>query len=449
MTVSDRPSAWAYTGDGTTDTFAYENLVLADGEVQVYLDGVLTPSGYTVTGVGNSAGGSVVFATAPAAGVDVVVRTNVRPTQPTDYVDGDDFPAEAHETGMDRLARVVQQGLDALTRAPRLKLGDAALEMPEIGVTLAELKGKVWFSNASTGAVEGRTLADLPVDVMISTDTPAAPTTAGAAGSSTDEVSPADHAHPLPAVSGLATRDDDAIGVPAASQAEAEAGANNTKAMTALRVAQAIAALATGANLSNVQIFTSSGTYNRTAGVTKALAIAVGGGGGGGGVGTTSGTGRGGSGGAGETRMAVVSPGSSETVTIGGGASGGASGANAGSNGGDTSFGSHVEAGGGEGGGASAGNDSGSSGSPTTGSGGIVIPPSAAASSNSLETRGGSTWFGQGALMAATNSLNTGSAGRSASGPGGGGTGGLDGGTTARQGGNGDNGLVIVIEFGS
>lgn len=43
--------------------------------------------------------------------------------------------------------------------------------------------------------------------------------------------------------------------------------------------------------LLNVQVFTSSGTYTRTANVTRAVVIAVGGGGGGGGYGGTGGTG--------------------------------------------------------------------------------------------------------------------------------------------------------------
>lgn len=43
--------------------------------------------------------------------------------------------------------------------------------------------------------------------------------------------------------------------------------------------------------LLNVQVFTSSGTYTRTAGVTRAVVIAVGGGGGGGGTGGAAGTG--------------------------------------------------------------------------------------------------------------------------------------------------------------
>jgi hypothetical protein len=66
-----------------------------------------------------------------------------------------------------------------------------------------------------------------------------------------------------------------------ASQAEAEAGTNTSKLMTPERVSQAISALGGGGGLLNVQAFTSSGTYTRTSGATRAVVIAMGGGGGG------------------------------------------------------------------------------------------------------------------------------------------------------------------------
>jgi hypothetical protein len=65
-----------------------------------------------------------------------------------------------------------------------------------------------------------------------------------------------------------------------ASQAEAEAGTENTKMMTALRSAQAIAALASG--LRGMQVFTSGSgaTYTPTAGATSVIVEVIGGGGG-------------------------------------------------------------------------------------------------------------------------------------------------------------------------
>ena len=114
----------------------------------------------------------------------------------------------------------------------------------------------------------------------------------------------------------------------------------------------------TGA-LKNVQVFTSSGTYTRTAGVTTAVVIAVGGGGGGAAVNNT------------------------------GGASG------TGSTGGTTSFGSHVSAAGGSGGTTTAGNVRGGAGG-TGGTGATIAIKGSPGAWNSGGGQGGGVFAAAG-----------------------------------------------------
>ena len=109
-------------------------------------------------------------------------------------------------------------------------------------------------------------------------------------------------------------------------------------------------------NLIRVQTFTSSGTYTKSSGATKALVYVVGGGGGGGGVnGQGAGfTGVGGGGGAGGMAIKLITSGlgATESVTVGSGGGGGAGSSGAsGSQAGSSSFGSHCSATGGNGGG--------------------------------------------------------------------------------------------------
>jgi hypothetical protein len=99
-----------------------------------------------------------------------------------------------------------------------------------------------------------------------------------------------------------------------ASQAEAETGTDNTKVMTPLRAAQAIAALSASGSLLSAQVFTSSGTWTRPTDVTKVLMFVTGGGGG---PGNASGEDGGGAGTA--IKFLDVTSVPSATITVGAG----------------------------------------------------------------------------------------------------------------------------------
>lgn len=146
------------------------------------------------------------------------------------------------------------------------------------------------------------------------------------------------------------------------SQAEAEAGTNNTKIMTPLSVYQAIAKIAFG--YKNAQIFSSSGSFVTPAGVTEAFAYVVGGGGGGGGTSTTTG---GGDGGVGGLALGVLAVSGTMTVTVGAGGAGTNSSAVGGA-GGASSFGT-FSATGGDGG--ATGASGGAAGANGAGTGGL------------------------------------------------------------------------------
>jgi hypothetical protein len=144
-----------------------------------------------------------------------------------------------------------------------------------------------------------------------------------------------------------------AIGT-SATQAEIEAGTEAAlRLVSPLRIKQAIAALApslVAGGFSNMQVFTSSGTFTVPAGVTKVKVTVVGGGGSGG----TGGSG-GGGGGAAIEIISGLTPASTVTVTVGGAS-------------GTSSFGAYCSAtGGGAGGGAG-----GAAGDGGIGSGGML-----------------------------------------------------------------------------
>ena len=124
MTVSSTTTKNSYSGNASTTTFAYGFKIFADADLTVILrsatgtETVQTlTTHYTVTNAGVDTGGNVVFETAPAAGVTVVIRRNMALTQLTDYVANDPFPAATHEDALDRLTFITQAIQEELNRS--------------------------------------------------------------------------------------------------------------------------------------------------------------------------------------------------------------------------------------------------------------------------------------------------------------------------------------------
>ena len=129
MTISSTTVRNSYSGDGSTTTFSYTFKIFAESDLQVIIrssTGTETTktitTHYTVTGVGVSGGGSVIFTSGniPSATETVVLRRNVPQTQSIDYIANDPFPAESHEEGLDRSIMVAQQIQEELGRAIKL-----------------------------------------------------------------------------------------------------------------------------------------------------------------------------------------------------------------------------------------------------------------------------------------------------------------------------------------
>lgn len=127
MTVSTTTARVSYSGNGSSVTFNVNFYFLADSHLKVTLraaDGTETvktlTTDYTVSGAGNTSGGSITLGTAPASGVTVVITRNVPQTQLVDYQPNDPFPATTHEQALDQLTMEVQQLQEQISRAIKL-----------------------------------------------------------------------------------------------------------------------------------------------------------------------------------------------------------------------------------------------------------------------------------------------------------------------------------------
>lgn len=155
MTVSSTTNRWGYTGNGATTAFAYDNRIFAATDLKVYVDAVLKTNvtDYTVSGVGETSGGSVTFGTAPANGTVIRIVKDVPRTQGLDFEDLGSFPAENNEKGLDRLTIILQQAYELLTlsmRAPNTDPIGTDMVLP----AKASRLGKYLYFNATTGLPE-------------------------------------------------------------------------------------------------------------------------------------------------------------------------------------------------------------------------------------------------------------------------------------------------------
>lgn len=148
MTVSSSTSKVTYSGNGSTTVFPYTFKILDQDEILVQLKNTSTgaitdqtiTTHYTVSGVGSASGGNVTMLTAPASGYTLVITRDMSFTQETDYTEYDTFPAETHETALDRLTMQVQQVKESTDRAIKFDAAvtgfDTTLPTPEAGYAL-------------------------------------------------------------------------------------------------------------------------------------------------------------------------------------------------------------------------------------------------------------------------------------------------------------------------
>ena len=153
MTVaSETARSGPYVGNGSTTVFAYTFRILDEAHLTVIktaVDGADTTltltTDYTVSGVGDAAGGNVTMVTAPAAGEKITILRGVPLTQGTDWQNQGPFYAETVEDAVDKLTMAVQQLSERVDRALLLSESSsvAGMTMPD------PVSGRVLVGNAA------------------------------------------------------------------------------------------------------------------------------------------------------------------------------------------------------------------------------------------------------------------------------------------------------------
>lgn len=165
MAVQNQVPYNAHTGNGATTVFAFGFLLLLSADLKVYLAGVLQASGYSISGVGNPAGGTVTFSVAPANGVAVLLQRDIPLERLTDYQDAGDLLADTLNRDFDRLWMAIQGESDINSRLLTLPVGSAvaaALPAPAAAQVLRVNAGGTGFEWAT---VNGAASVTLPLSI--------------------------------------------------------------------------------------------------------------------------------------------------------------------------------------------------------------------------------------------------------------------------------------------
>lgn len=119
-----------HVGNGVTTSFAYTFTILDSADMVVELDGVVQGSGFTVSGVGVLAGGAVLFSSAPASGVSVLLRRSTDLSRSTAYTYAGDLREDVVDADFNRLWHAMQERAEVEGRALRAPVGEEMANLP-------------------------------------------------------------------------------------------------------------------------------------------------------------------------------------------------------------------------------------------------------------------------------------------------------------------------------
>lgn len=166
MTISSTVvTAWEYTGDGATKPFPFTTKIFASSDLGVYLDGAVQASGYTITGVGEDAGGTVTFTTAPTDQAEVTLLLEVPDEQPSALPLGGRLPSTTIEQELDRRTLISRQAERKIIRSLRYPDTEQGAPTAVLPVKATRL-GKLWKWGDTDGEPSVIELVDItPLEI--------------------------------------------------------------------------------------------------------------------------------------------------------------------------------------------------------------------------------------------------------------------------------------------
>ena len=122
--INPVPTKVKYSGNGEVTEFPTGFAFFENDNIVVYLNGVIIDGGYSVTGVGETDGGSVIFEEAPKEGDKIVILRKVAIERVTDFQEGGSFRAKNVNDEFDRQTAFCQQIQEQIDRCVKVEVTD-------------------------------------------------------------------------------------------------------------------------------------------------------------------------------------------------------------------------------------------------------------------------------------------------------------------------------------
>jgi hypothetical protein len=145
-----------YVADGVQTGFTYPFPIFDAGDIALLRDGVPSGFGFTVEGAGNSSGGTIRFAEAPAAGTDLTLLRRLPIARVTDFQSNGVLRAATLNDELDQQVASLQEVRDDASGAIRLDLSEppSGMVLPRREARADKLLG---FDATGEVTVYGRT----------------------------------------------------------------------------------------------------------------------------------------------------------------------------------------------------------------------------------------------------------------------------------------------------
>ncbi len=137
-----------YTANGVLSEYSFSFPIFNETDIKVYFNDNLQETNYSISGVGNSNGGSVIFNTPPTNETIITILRDLSIKRTTDFQEGGAFRANVINDELDYQTACIQQISDNISRTvtiPPYAADNIDMTLP----TATAGKALIWNSNAT------------------------------------------------------------------------------------------------------------------------------------------------------------------------------------------------------------------------------------------------------------------------------------------------------------